>query len=219
MPDPELTETLDPYIYFTGTSWMASDPCGEVIPAFVEALWEVEDLVKRNKVEAGPMRYSYADLSDVFDEIKPKLRKNGLALSQSATVEMGVTTTLFHKSGQWIRFAPLLIRPSGGTPQNMGSAITYARRYSVMAVMGLATEDDDGRSASVVAAPSAVDDPMVGRINTLLHTLGSLTDDQKADVRKMADDEGRKLSGAALHADPEWLSQVEQFVAMLQTDE
>ena len=200
--------------WFAGTSWVASFPSDKVIPAFVKALWEMDDVAKTKKVEAGPMRYSYADLGDVLGEIRPKLKAQGLALSQSANTEFGVTTTLFHESGQWLRFAPLLIKPAGGTPQNIGSAITYARRYSAQTVMGLATEDDDGRAASVAAAPPT-HDPRTGRVDEMLRRLTALGDDDKAEMKSWAEGEGRKLSGKALYEDPEWLDQVEAYLDVL----
>lgn len=197
-------------------SWWSSDPDNDVIAAFVEVLWEVEDVVKDRKVEAGPMRYTYADLAAVLDEIRPKLRRHGLALSQIATTERGVSTVLFHKSGQWIEFSPLLIKPAGSTPQNVGSAITYARRYSILAAFGLATEDDDGRSASIASSPD--ENPLVGRVNDVMVALAAFTPEQKAEMRKWADSEARSLSGKALEGDADWLQQVEAYIDVLRTE-
>jgi hypothetical protein len=202
-------------------SWVASEPSDAVIPAFVEALWEMEDVVKRNKVEAGPMRYTYADLADVLTEARPKLRKHGLALSQTASTDHGVTTSLFHKSGQWIRFAPLKLVPAGGTPQHVGSAITYARRYSILAVLGLATEDDDGRAASV--SPGAIgtptENPVAARVDKALHRMMTLPEGTQARMKEWANAEGRKLSGKNLYDDPEWLAQVESWLDIEAADE
>lgn len=199
-------------------SWVASEPSDTVIPAFVKALWEIEDVVKRNKVEAGPMRYTYADLSDVLNEARPKLREQGLALSQVATAEHGVTTTLFHESGQWIMFAPLKLIPAGSTPQHVGSAITYARRYSALAVLGMATEDDDGRAASVAPAAPPVENPLTGRVDGALHRMMLLPADEKAKMKEWSHAEGRKLSGAAMIADVEWLGQIEAWLDINESD-
>jgi ERF superfamily len=202
MPDPDTD-----HIPF---GWITSPESDQVLPAFVEALWEMEDIPKRNRVEAGPMRYSYADLADVLAEVRPKLKLHGLALAQHPTTEYGVGTTLFHKSGQWISFSPLLISPAGSTPQNVGSAITYSRRYSILANLGLATEDDDGRAATVSAVPA--EDPLRPRVDSVLGRLAVLDDEQKVKIRTWADEEGRKLSGRALYEDAEWLTQVEAFL-------
>lgn len=205
MPDPDF---------------LTSPETDQVLPAFVKALNAMDDIQRTESVSAGPMRYKFAPLNVVLDAVRPALRDNGLALSQSPSTAQGVTTTLFHISGQWISFAPLLIHPAGGTPQNVGSAISYARRYSILSILGLATEDDDGAAGSVAATPAIPEeDPVADRIGVMLRRLGTLTTEQKAEVRAWADSEGRKLSGAAMHAEPEWLSQVEAYVAVVAGDD
>lgn len=90
----------------------------------------------------------YATLAGMRDSLTPALAKHGLAVLQGTT-EAGsgfiVTTRLIHESGQWIESAyPFAI----SKPQEMGSAYTYARRYSLAAICGIASEDDDdGNSA------------------------------------------------------------------------
>jgi hypothetical protein len=211
MPDTDVD--LDAQV-----AWVASEPCDAIIPAFVEVLGEMEDVVKRNKVDAGPMRYTYADLGDVLAEARPKLKECGLALVQVPTTTFGVSTTLFHKSGQWLRFAPLRIAPAGGTPQHVGSAITYARRYSILSILGLATEDDDGRAASVASAPP-VENPITGRIDAALHRMSTMSEAGKVRMKEWSNAEGRKLSGRALQEDPEWLSQVESWLDINEADD
>jgi len=56
-------------------------------------------------------------------------------------------TSLLHSSGQWMR-SSLLVQPKDDTPQAMGSALTYARRYALTAIVGVAQVDDDGNAAS-----------------------------------------------------------------------
>ena len=211
MTDPDLDSA-------PAISWIASEPCDAIIPAFVEALWEMDDVVKRNKVEAGPMRYTYADLSDVLAEARPKLKEHGLALVQVPTVEHGVSTTLLHKSGQWMIFAPLRITPAGGTPQHVGSAITYARRYSALAVLGLATEDDDGRAASISPA-ATVENPLTPRVDAAMRRMKALSEPNQVKMKEWSNAEGRKLSGNALFADPEWLGQVEAWLDINEADD
>jgi len=92
----------------------------------------------------------YATLASVREACKDALSKNGLAVIQHPIVSAQATflcTTLGHTSGQWIRsFYP--IKPVKDDPQGMGSAITYARRYALAAMVGIAPEDDDGNAAS-----------------------------------------------------------------------
>ena len=93
----------------------------------------------------------YTTLESVVESCRGLLSENGLAVIQTMTGnpgEIGVTTTLAHKSGQWIR-GTLYLKPVKDDPQKAGSAITYARRYSWMAIIGLVPdEDDDGNDAS-----------------------------------------------------------------------
>lgn len=97
-------------------------------------------------------RSKFATLKSVIDATRPPLAKHGISIVQGAAAADGtvtVTTRLLHTSGQWIEEA--LTLPVGGklTPQSVGSAITYARRYSLAALCGVAAEeDDDGHHAS-----------------------------------------------------------------------
>ena len=132
-----------------------SDESEQVIAAFVKAAAVMGDVRKNAKVNAGQMRYTYADLATVLEAVRPHLAANGLALSQWAD-EDGVSTVLYHTSGQWIKYPPLQIAPEGAKAQAVGSAISYAKRYQILSVFGLATEDDDGAHAQqppVKAAP------------------------------------------------------------------
>lgn len=88
----------------------------------------------------------YAPLEDIIEAIKQPLSNEGLSFSQFPEGD-GLTTVLMHESGEWMR-ATMRIH-MGTKPQEHGSSITYARRYALSAVLGLATEpDDDGNVAS-----------------------------------------------------------------------
>lgn len=93
--------------------------------------------------------YKYADLAAVIDSVIQSLSSNGLSMISSPhTVQGGVevVTLLLHSSGQWVESEPLFM-PCSTKPQDVGSAITYARRYQLSAMLNIASEDDDGRSA------------------------------------------------------------------------
>lgn len=94
----------------------------------------------------------YATLSEVLNVSRPILAKNGLSIVQSTKEDKGevlVTTLLIHDSGEWIEFEPLALKPEKNNPQGVGSAITYGRRYTISAALGISSEDDDdGNSAS-----------------------------------------------------------------------
>lgn len=95
---------------------------------------------------------TYATLESVIEAAKPALKDAGLAFTQAPGVvvdgSLEVTTMLVHgESGQWMR-STLHVPLQQRTAQGVGSAITYARRYALMSVLGLPAEDDDGNDAS-----------------------------------------------------------------------
>lgn len=96
-------------------------------------------------------RSKYADLGACIEAVQDALNVNGIALVQSTREDnTGVTVeTLFlHESGEQWASGPLHVPASKQDPQGYGSALTYARRYSLMAACGIAPEDDDGNAAS-----------------------------------------------------------------------
>lgn len=92
---------------------------------------------------------SYADMNAVLDAVRKPLLDNGLAVTQTTEMRNGVfclITRLAHQSGEWIAGEYPL--PLNGKPHEQGSAITYAKRYSLSAIAGIsADEDDDGNAA------------------------------------------------------------------------
>jgi len=93
--------------------------------------------------------YKYADLADIWDACRSPLTDNGLCVLQATRrTELGLelVTTLAHTSGQWA--ASTLPVPPESDPQRLGSALTYVRKYALIAIVGLAAEDDDGQAAS-----------------------------------------------------------------------
>lgn len=92
----------------------------------------------------------YTSLAGALDVVRPVFAKNGLSVVQMPTVlgeQMYLTTRLLHKSGEYLE-GDYPILPVKTDPQGYGAAVTYARRYSLMAVAGIAPEDDDGNEAS-----------------------------------------------------------------------
>jgi hypothetical protein len=91
----------------------------------------------------------YADLASCWDACRSQLAANNLAVIQTTEVtEAGtvLVTTLAHSSGEWMRgYLPVLTKDAG--PQGQGSGLTYARRYALAAMVGLAQIDDDGEAA------------------------------------------------------------------------
>jgi hypothetical protein len=113
-------------------------------------------------------RYKYADLADVYEAIRKPFAENGLSVSHilmhrgTGPDSFGLVTRLMHSSGEEIHsWYPL---PNPGrfevSPQAFGSSLTYAKRYSVSGLAGLAAEDDDdGQIAEPVKTPSRSQNP------------------------------------------------------------
>jgi hypothetical protein len=103
----------------------------------------------------------YADLASVWDAIRAPMAKNGLAVVQAPNVDgegrVTLCTTLMHSSGEWLSSC-YPVNPTKPDPQGVGSAVTYARRYSLMAMVGVCPEDDDGNAASGRHEPAKVID-------------------------------------------------------------
>jgi hypothetical protein len=118
----------------------------KVAAALVAVQGEMTNPPKTKTVYAGQKKYSFAPLPEILDAVRPVLTKHGLALVQLVR-ERTLETRVVHTSGQWIGAAYGL--PAVADSQAMGSAITYGRRYSLCALLGIAGEDDeDGEAAS-----------------------------------------------------------------------
>ena len=149
-----------------------SESINEIAAALSEASKHIEPALKQN--ENPFYKSKYADLQTVDRACRIALADNGLVVSQVMdTINNMPTlvTILVHKSGQWIKSYYPIIQPVNekladrlladpkidfktlkqllvNDPQSIGSAITYARRYSLAAICGVVTEDDDGEAAT-----------------------------------------------------------------------
>ena len=116
---------------------------------------------------------SYADLSSVFDAIRRPFFDNGLSITQPMDILDGkqvLHTRLMHTSGGFINSTMIL--PNEPNPQKLGSLITYYRRYALMAIAGIAAEDDDGNSASYEdkkLKTTAISSTQVGTLEKLIN--------------------------------------------------
>lgn len=125
----------------------------ESIKELAAALSKVQSQIGlAKKTSENPFFHSsYADFSSIWETCRKSLTDNGLSVSQlpiSEDNKVGVETILMHNSGEWIS-TKLLLTPVKTDPQAQGSAITYARRYSLSGIVCLATEeDDDGNKAT-----------------------------------------------------------------------
>lgn len=134
---------------------ITSAECGKVAAALAKCQSEFPTIVKDKTATVemragGKYTYRYANLASIFEAVLKILAKNELAVIQTTEFEHGqlwLRTRLAHASGEWLEGTwPM---KTFERPQDQGSALTYARRYTISALLGIATdEDDDGAAAS-----------------------------------------------------------------------
>jgi hypothetical protein len=120
----------------------------ESIKELATALASLQSEIQNPKNTAdNPFYHSkYAPLPDILTMARPLLSKHGLSVIQSPGGDgqhITISTLLMHKSGEWIELEPLTLTAEKLTPQGAGSAITYGRRYTISALLGISSEDDD----------------------------------------------------------------------------
>ena len=122
----------------------------QVYAAFVKAQTGFAPALKTS---TNPhFKSKYADLSACIEAVLESLNKNGIGLVQKTHMDdSGVTVeTLFvHESGESFSGGTLHVPAPKQDPQGYGSALSYARRYSLMSACGIAPEDDDGNAAKL----------------------------------------------------------------------
>jgi hypothetical protein len=119
----------------------------QISSAFVKAQQAFGPAIKNAKSHQN----KYADLGSCFDAVIDAFHKNEIAVVQQTHESLDgviVETIFLHASGEQMSGGKLFVPFSKKDAQGFGSALTYARRYSLMASCGLAPEDDDGKRAS-----------------------------------------------------------------------
>ena len=129
----------------------------------------------------------YADLADCVESIRPHLAKHGLCLSQMYAGP-SIVTLLGHESGQWIKSQIQIPHFETMNPQQVGSATTYLRRYS-LGIVGLVTDEDDDGNAATRDRPAAEVTPIAKGVKTT---------SPRGDARKNADQKKAALYVAEL---------------------
>lgn len=134
-----------------------SEQINELAKALAAAQGELEPAEKNSTAavgKEGKLKRKYADLTAMIDAVRKVLPKHGLSIAQIVLPSEGVAhvrTMLMQESGQWLASECRMPYDNTGSKnaiQSMGSAITYARRYSLSALVGVvADDDDDGEGA------------------------------------------------------------------------
>jgi hypothetical protein len=169
-----------------------SEQTNEISAALAKAQGTVKNPTKGRTAQVrsdkGNYSYTYATLADSLEAIREGLSANGLAVIQATRIEGDVLmldTRLSHASGQWVEAEyPVCKFPSA--PQVIGSALTYARRYALFGVVGIAGEDDDGEAASKaeISAPPPMEFINSDQTEELSVLLGELGEEVEKGFRK-----------------------------------
>lgn len=132
----------------------ATTICSDMTPTIgklAEALSKAQSMLTGSKEDASNpfFKSTYSTLTAVWAACRKPLSDNGLSIIQLCQSEIDmvvVETMLCHSSGEWIK-GKLAMKPVKNDPQGIGSCITYARRYSLAAIVGISPEDDDGEAS------------------------------------------------------------------------
>lgn len=125
----------------------------ENIAELAAALSKAQAEIKASSLDGKNPHFKseYSTLTAIWDACRDALTSNGLSVVQTTDNDDAETvlleTTLLHSSGQWIT-GRLKMKPAKADPQGVGSALTYARRYALAAIVGVAPEDDDAEAAT-----------------------------------------------------------------------
>ena len=156
-----------------------SEENDKIAPALVKAWGEIENpkhnsTVKVKTKSGSSYTFDYTDLNGIFDEAKRVFKDNDISVIQNAFThdgKVGVVTMLLHSSGQYVKSEALLITANDNM-QDMGGQITYMKRYSLSAMLGISTEkDDDGNGAlgnEYQQSPKKASDKQLDLITKLL---------------------------------------------------
>ena len=118
---------------------------------------------------------AYSSLASVIDAVRPHLAANGLAFVQklhNSDNSVGVETVLIHESGEELSCGILYIPVTKNDAQGLGSCVSYGKRYSLQAALGVASEDDDGNAATK-AQPKQIEPPKGIELDTVVARMAS----------------------------------------------
>lgn len=177
---------------------MRSDEINEIAAALAKAQGSMSNAVM-NRTNPH-FKSKYADLASVFDAVRKPLSENGIGVSQ--LINDGILTTLLvHTSGQWLSSTMAL--PVTPRPQELGSALTYYRRYALSSITGMSADDDDDAEAAeagkqkapVRRAPPSPGPNVMQRSGYGLST-GPSYDPETGEVKSEEDDTSARASPA-----------------------
>jgi hypothetical protein len=128
----------------------------KVLKAIHNVQQALEVIGRTEKADVGKYSYKYASMSTIWNELKPLLKREGLTIIQAPSSTDGqahgdfLTTGIYHESGEFMTTTSRLVI-TRDDPQGYGSAITYARRYALVSMLGIITDDDNDASTQRLA--------------------------------------------------------------------
>ena len=162
----------------------------ESISELSKALAKFQSNVKQPlKDKDNPFfRSKYVPLENVVEAITQEAPKHGLSFVQWAlnddTGRVGVATMLMHESGEWIEFDSVHMKADKETAQGAGALISYLKRYSLSAVFGITSDqDDDGNSASGNKVAKSASQAEIGNLKKEIIAFSKLMTEQGKDVK------------------------------------
>ena len=162
----------------------------ESIAELSKALAKFQEEVKQPlKDKNNPFfKSKYVPLENVVEAITDVAPKNGLSFVQWALNDengrVGVATMLMHESGEWIEFDAVHMKADKETAQGAGALITYLKRYSLSAVFGITSDqDDDGNGASGHKASKSATQAEIGNLKKEILAFSKLMTEQGKDVK------------------------------------
>jgi|SRR5579872_280456 len=139
-----------------------------VYHALAAARAEFPPVVKDRVADTGKYKYTYADLGTVLEAVTPTLRKHKLEIVQSVRESALQTLLVYLEADDDAEFVldSFVRLPLDASSQALGSAITYARRYAIVTLLGLTTEEDDDGNAAATPPDQGVLRSVRGATNT-----------------------------------------------------
>lgn len=133
-----------------------SETIAAISAALATAQGAMETVAKDKTADAQKYTYRYASLDTVIAAVRKPLSANEIAFWQAAETDGNgnavIVTRLMHSSGEWLE-SQIAVRPAHFDAQGVGSALTYARRYGLLAACGIHPADEDDDGAAAIAAP------------------------------------------------------------------
>src|SRR5437588_962823 len=143
--------------------------------------------IRSDAIGAGERSFRYAPLSSGLDIVRKTLSQHEIATVQTTAIDqtagiVRLSTVLAHSSGEWIASDwPVCAISETAAPHRMGAALTYARRYALFTLVGIAGEDD--LDAPDLLAPTA---PAMKEGNPLGNTKGRLNGGQGQSAQQIS---------------------------------